>query len=67
MLLTTALDHSRAAGLHKIELEVFPWNGRAISLYASAGFAVEGVRREHYLRQDGSRASSIIMAWMVGP
>ncbi len=67
-LLDAALAHARAAhDVHKVELEVFPENGRAIGLYASAGFAVEGVRRDHYLRRDGTRRSAVIMALLLAP
>ncbi len=67
VLLEAALAHARqTAGIHKVELEVFPENGRAVGLYASAGFAVEGVRREHYLRRDGERRSVVMMALLVG-
>ena len=61
-LLDAALDFARSEGVHKVELEVFPWNVRAISLYAAAGFEVEGVRRDHYLRRDGSRWTVLLMA-----
>jgi [ribosomal protein S18]-alanine N-acetyltransferase len=64
-LLQEALAWARASDLHKVELEVFVENARAISLYASAGFQVEGVRREHYLRRDGTRRSTLIMALFV--
>jgi [ribosomal protein S18]-alanine N-acetyltransferase len=64
-LLEAALRHAHSSGLHKVELEVFPDNGPAIALYASAGFAVEGVRREHYLRRDGSRRSVLLMALLL--
>lgn len=61
-LVETALDAARAAGVRKVVLEVFADNGRAIALYASSGFEVEGFRREHYPRQDGSLRSAILMA-----
>jgi [ribosomal protein S18]-alanine N-acetyltransferase len=61
-LLGAALERARADGVHKVELEVWPDNGRAIALYARAGFVVEGMRRDHYLRKDGSRRSALIMA-----
>ncbi len=64
-LLQAALAHARASGAHKVELEVWPDNGRAIALYASAGFAVEGVRRSHYRRRDGSLRSAIVMALLL--
>ncbi|MDQ3609333.1 MAG: GNAT family N-acetyltransferase [Actinomycetota bacterium] len=65
-LLDAALSAARERGIHKVELEVFCDNARAIGLYASRGFAVEGVRREHHLRKDGSRRSALLMALLVG-
>jgi len=65
-LLDAALGAARERGIHKVELEVFCGNGRAIGLYASRGFAVEGVRRQHHLRQDGSRRSNLLMALLAG-
>jgi putative acetyltransferase len=61
-LLDAVLDHARRAGAHKVDLEVWPDNGRAIALYAAAGFTVEGLRDRHYRRRDGSLRSSLIMA-----
>lgn len=61
-LLDVVLAHAYATGAHKVDLEVWPDNGRAIALYASAGFAVEGLRERHYRRRDGSLRSSLIMA-----
>ena len=61
-LLEAALAGARERGIHKVELEVFPDNAAAIALYASRGFAVEGLRRDHYLRKDGSRRSALIMS-----
>jgi RimJ/RimL family protein N-acetyltransferase len=62
LLMDTILRHLATTDAHKIELEVWPDNGRAISLYASYGFEVEGLRRDHYRRRDGSLRSSLIMA-----
>lgn len=61
-LLRTAIEHARASGAHKLELEVWVDNGRAISLYASEGFEVEGLRRDHYRRRNGRLRSTLIMA-----
>jgi RimJ/RimL family protein N-acetyltransferase len=61
-LLDAVLAHASATGAHKVDLEVWPDNGRAIALYASAGFTVEGLRERHYRRRDGSLRSSLIMA-----
>ena len=50
-LLDAVLEHARGAGAHKVDLEVWPDNGRAITLYAAAGFTVEGLRDRHYRRR----------------
>ena len=65
MLMDTALRHIATTDAHKVELEVWPDNGRAISLYAGYGFEVEGLRRDHYRRRDGSLRSSLIMARLL--
>src|SRR5688500_1765133 len=59
MLLAAIVEHARARHAHKLELDVWPENARAIALYASAGFAVEGLRRSHYRRRDGSLRSAL--------
>ena len=64
-LLAAVQDHARTSGAHKISLEVWVDNARAIGLYAAAGFEVEGLRRDHYRRRDGSLRSTLIMAWRV--
>ena len=64
-LLDALLAHARSHGAHKIELEVWPDNGRAIALYASCGFEVEGLRQDHYRRRDGSLRSALVMARML--
>ena len=40
-------------GVHRVELEVLAFNGRAISCYLACGFRREGVRREAVLYPDG--------------
>jgi RimJ/RimL family protein N-acetyltransferase len=65
VMMDTALLHLTTTDAHKVELEVWPDNGRAISLYASYGFEVEGLRRSHYRRRDGSLRSSLIMARLL--
>lgn len=64
-LLEAIVAHARSAGAHKLELEVWPENGRAVALYASAGFEVEGLRREHYRRRDGWLRSALVMALLL--
>jgi RimJ/RimL family protein N-acetyltransferase len=53
---------ARPASVHKIELEVFPENEAAIGLYSSIGFEREGLRRDHWRRDDGRLHSTLIMA-----
>jgi RimJ/RimL family protein N-acetyltransferase len=65
-LLAAALDHARAEGIHRVELEVFPENARAIGLYVKFGFAVEGLKREHWPRRDGTRRDSLLMGLRLG-
>jgi RimJ/RimL family protein N-acetyltransferase len=64
-LLQAAIDHARGVQIHKIELEVWPDNERAIALYERFGFEVEGVRRDHYRRKDGSLRSAQLMALLL--
>jgi ribosomal protein S18 acetylase RimI-like enzyme len=61
-LVLAALEEARRRGIVKVVLEVFPDNGRAISLYASTGFEIEGYKRDHYPRLDGTRRSAVMMA-----
>lgn len=62
-LLVAVQEHAKISGAHKISLEVWTDNARAIALYVAAGFEVEGVRRDHYRRRDGRLKSALIMAW----
>jgi RimJ/RimL family protein N-acetyltransferase len=48
-------------GLHRIQLEAYGHNHRALRVYEKAGFVVEGVRREADLR-DGVWVDEVIMA-----
>jgi putative acetyltransferase len=63
--LEAILQHARASRAHKVELEVWIDNARAIALYASAGFEVEGLRRSHYRRRDGRLRSTLLMARLL--
>ncbi len=64
-MLEAAIAHARGERMHKLELEVWPDNDRAIALYASCGFETEGIRRDHYRRRDGTLRSSQIMALLL--
>ncbi len=65
LLMDAALVQALDDDLHKIELEVWPDNARAIALYEAYGFEVEGLRRDHYRRRDGTLRSSLIMARLL--
>ena len=65
LFMETIMAHALVSPLHKVELEVWPDNARAIALYESYGFQVEGERRAHHLRRDGTLRSSLIMARLL--
>ncbi|MDP9863182.1 MULTISPECIES: GNAT family N-acetyltransferase [Streptosporangium] len=56
------LDHVfTTTELHRVSLEVFDFNDRAVHVYRKAGFVEEGVRRDA-LRWDGGWHHSIMMS-----
>jgi RimJ/RimL family protein N-acetyltransferase len=65
LLMETVMAHALASPLHKVELEVWIDNARAIALYEAFGFEVEGERRRHYRRRDGTLRSTFIMARLL--
>jgi RimJ/RimL family protein N-acetyltransferase len=60
-LVQAAIDWARAEGLHKLCLEVFPHNERAIALYRKFGFVEEGRRVKQIRRASGEIWDSIMM------
>lgn len=52
-LMEAAIEWSRARGLHKLSLAVFPHNAAAIALYRKFGFVEEGRRVRHMRRRSG--------------
>ncbi|MGW0181426.1 N-acetyltransferase family protein [Nocardia sp. NPDC003345] len=60
-LLARVIDWSREHGAHKVALQVWPHNVRALALYARAGFEVEGVLRAHYRRRNGELWDAVVM------
>ena len=65
-LAAAAIDAARAAGMERIELEVFASNERAIALYERLGFAREGVKRRARLL-DGEADDVVLMALLLEP
>jgi RimJ/RimL family protein N-acetyltransferase len=64
-LMAAIVDHAVACDAHKLDLEVWTDNSRAIALYAAAGFEVEGLRRDHYRRSDGGLRSTLMMGRLL--
>jgi RimJ/RimL family protein N-acetyltransferase len=64
-LLAAAVDRARAAGLHKLSLDVFPHNEAGIALYRKFGFVEEGRRVKHYRRASGELWDSIVMGLLL--
>lgn len=60
-LLETCIDQARAARAHKVALQVWPHNSRAIALYEKFGFEREGYLRAHYRRRNGELWDAVIM------
>ncbi|CAM2011148.1 GNAT family N-acetyltransferase [Acanthopleuribacter pedis] len=63
LLIQHAFDHE---GLHRIDLEVFSFNTRAVALYRKLGFVQEGVKRQA-LFWDGAFHDVLLMARLAHP
>jgi RimJ/RimL family protein N-acetyltransferase len=66
-LMQACLDWAREAGVHKLSLEVFPWNEGAIALYRKFGFVEEGRLRRHYRRRSGELWDVLVMGLVLEP
>jgi RimJ/RimL family protein N-acetyltransferase len=64
-LLATIIGWARQRDAHKVLLEVWPHNARAIGLYEKFGFEVEGRHRRHWRRNDGSLWDSLSMGLVL--
>lgn len=64
-LVAEAIEWARGAGVHKVELEHWPWNRRARALYERFGFVEEGYRRRQYRRKDGALWDSVVMGLVL--
>ena len=60
-LLVEAIGRARAAGAHKLALQVWPHNTAAVALYEKFGFEREGYLRRHYRRRSGELWDALIM------
>jgi RimJ/RimL family protein N-acetyltransferase len=60
-LLREAVEWARAAGAHKLALQVWPHNAAAIALYERFGFQREGLLRRHYRRRNGELWDAVVM------
>jgi RimJ/RimL family protein N-acetyltransferase len=65
-LMEACVDWAHEAGVHKLSLEVFPWNEPAIALYRKFGFVEEGRLRSHYRRQNGELWDVLVMGLPLG-
>lgn len=64
-LLAAGIEWSRARGLHKLSLGVFPHNHQAIALYRAFGFIEEGRRVGHFRRSSGELWDSVEMGLLL--
>jgi RimJ/RimL family protein N-acetyltransferase len=64
-LLDAGIDWARQRGAHKLALQVWPHNERAIGLYEKYGFEREGVLRRHYRRADGDLWDAVVMGLLL--
>jgi RimJ/RimL family protein N-acetyltransferase len=64
-LMEACVEWAHKAGVHKVSLEVFPWNEPAIRLYRKFGFIEEGRLRKHYRRQSGELWDVIVMGLVL--
>ncbi|MCB9593797.1 MAG: GNAT family N-acetyltransferase [Sandaracinaceae bacterium] len=62
-LMAELLRRATALGLHRVELEVFGDNPRALRIYEGAGFAHEGTRKLACFR-DGAFVDDLMMSWL---
>lgn len=64
-LLDAAEEWARGNGVHKLSLDVFVHNERAIGLYRKHGFVEEGRRVKHYRRKSGELWDSLEMGKLL--
>lgn len=62
-LLHALIGAARELGAHKVSLQVWTHNARAIALYRSEGFVEEGRLTRHYRRRNGELWDALIMGF----
>ena len=65
LLLDALVEAARDRGAHKLALQVWPHNGRALALYRSRGFVEEGRLRRHYRRASGELWDAVVMGLVL--
>jgi RimJ/RimL family protein N-acetyltransferase len=56
---------AQGAGAHKLSLQVWPHNERAIGLYRKMGFVEEGRLRRHYRRRNAELWDAVVMGLLL--
>ena len=64
-LMIASIEWCRQRGAHKVVLEVWPHNQRAIDLYTRHGFEIEGRIRRHYRRRNGELWDAVLMGLVL--
>jgi len=65
-LMSEMMARARRTGwCERIEFHVRSSNARAITLYASLGFVIEGRLRGRVATEDGGRQDDLVMGWLV--
>ncbi|HEX7094903.1 MAG TPA: GNAT family N-acetyltransferase [Acidimicrobiales bacterium] len=60
-LVDAVVAWAREVGAHKVSIEVWPHNERALRLYRSMGFVIEGRKRRHWRRRNGELWDSLLL------
>jgi RimJ/RimL family protein N-acetyltransferase len=64
-LLEAGIEWARRAGVHKIELQHWPWNLGGRALYERFGFVEEGYLRRQYRRRNGALWDVAVMGLVL--
>lgn len=64
-LMEKCIDWTRDKRAHKVVLDVWPHNDRAIALYGKFGFEVEGRHRRHWRRTTGELWDMVAMGLVL--